>query len=539
MTDPVDRLVDLAGSVSDGADVDWEGEEQTGEVRGLEGLKTLSRVASAFSAAQDRREEHHREEHCDVLFRWGPLEALEKLGEGQFGEVFRAWDPQVGRQVALKLSRSEGSLLRSWLAEAKRLASVRHPNVLTIFGAAVHNGRAGIWTDLLTGKTLEHRLERDGPLGASELVAVGCELCRALAAVHGAGLVHGDVKPSNVVRGEHGQLVLVDFGAARATAEALPILSQGTPSYLAPEIAAGSPTTASSDLFALGALLWRLATGRHPSEVEASDLRALRPDLSSGLVETIDALLAEAPANRPASAGDAESRLLTSQTEAAAPRRATSRRGWQLAALAATLAMLLAGALLLGPWPQVTDAPLAAPFQADLWNERGDTAMHLTDGTTVRPGDHLALRVQVEESTHVYVFNEDDEGHLFVLFPLPELVPANPLTPGVHRLPGQLAGQPQSWEVTSAGGKERFLIVGSRNALPELERLRERQQPARRNRPIEHAATEPREILRGVGGLQSSSLPGASVSRLSQLHDELVNRPSAIWAKLLVLDNPP
>ena len=108
MREPEDRLVDLAASVSDGAAVDWDSEEQAGLDRGLQGLRTLEQVASAFSVANDEPGQP-----AEVLFRWGPLEVLEKLGAGAFGEVFRARDPQIERQVALKLSRDQGTLVRS------------------------------------------------------------------------------------------------------------------------------------------------------------------------------------------------------------------------------------------------------------------------------------------------------------------------------------------------------------------------------------------------------------------------------------------
>ena len=369
-------------------------------------------------------------------------------------------------------------------------------------------------------------------MGAGELVVVGCELCRALAAVHGAGLVHGDVKTSNVVRDGDGKLVLVDFGAARSTSEGQAFTPEGTLAYLAPEVAAGGPATELSDLFALGALLFRLATGRHPSETGVSGLRDLRPDLPSGLVASVDGLLAEQPVDRPAAAGDAERLLVASQKENSG--RDPRRHPWWLAAVLAFLLVAVAS------WWAQQEPPSGhdiVAFQANLWGERGDSEIHLADGSAVRPGDRLALRIQLEESAHVYVFNEDEAGNLFVLFPLPGLLPANPLAPGGHRLPGNLAGEPQSWEVTSAGGKERFLIVGSRNTLPELERLREEHERARRDRPIEHSEAGPSgETLRGVGGLQASS-PAVADSLLSRLHTDLTGR-AAVWTELLVLDNP-
>ncbi len=531
MSEPDDHLVNLAGSVSDGSAVDWESEVHAELGRDLEGLKILSRVARAFGTTHEPTAGA-----TDVLFRWGPLEVREKLGEGRFGEVFRAWDPQVGREVALKLNRSEGTLARSWLAEARRLASVRHPNVVTVFGAAVHDQRAGMWTDLLRGKTLEHRLEHDGPMGAGELAALGSELCRALAAVHGAGLVHGDVKTSNVVRDEDGRWVLVDFGAARCITED-DVLLQGTPAYLAPEVAAGEGSTAASDLYALGALLFRMATGQLGSVSQRPALRDPRPDLPTGLVRTIDALLAEDPRHRPASAGQAEQRLLAARSEPQ-PAAATARYSRWILATVALLVLAVTG--IWRGWRDVPVGDAELPFRASLWGERAGSEIRLGEGSEIRPGDRLALRVEVKEQTHVYVFNEDAAGHLFVLFPLPGLKPANPLSPGGHRLPGVLGGEDQSWEVTSAGGSEKFLIVGSRDSVPRLEQLQEEHERARHGRQIEYstASEAPGETLRGVGGLDASSVPRPSL--LGRVHADLL-RDSAlpVWAELLVLDNPP
>ncbi len=545
MKDREQRLVDLAGQVSDGRAVDWTGEEEHLAAGEADGLRTLSNVAQAFGALHDEDEPVAAEPEQEPLFRWGHLDVLEKLGEGHFGEVFRAWDPQVGREVALKLSRGEGALVRTWLGEAQRLAKIRHPNVLTVFGAALHDQRVGIWTDLLRGPTLEQRLERDGKLGAGELVAVGSELCRALAAVHGADLIHGDVKTSNVVRDEHGRLVLVDFGSSRATSERQGLAAQGTPAYLAPEVAAGEASTPATDLFALGALLFRLATGRHASEVGVAGLRAQRPDLPTPLIAAIEGLLADQPGDRPGTAGEAERSLQASRHGTPARSKPVNHIGWAWAMFAVFGATVLAlvvfgGWVLSGSPGMVRNQPPVAEsnerFQVSLWGERGQSEVRLTDGASLRPGDRLALRLEVEEPTHVYVFNEDNAGNLFVLFPLAGVEPSNPLTAGSHRLPGSVDGEPQSWEVTSAGGEERFLIVGSQSELPELEGLREAHDSARAGRAVDSTSMVA-EVVRGVGGLRASETVDSD-SLLSRLHATLASHTEEVWAELLVLDNP-
>jgi len=528
-----DRLLDLACSVGDGQPVDWENQQHERSATGLSGLQTLSKVALAFGSVQEERAEAG-----DVLFRWGPLEVRERIGSGQFGEVFRAWDPQLQREVALKLSSGPQPLVRFWLAEAQRLARVRHPNVLTVFGAAVYEQRAGIWTELLDGSTLEERLRNDGTLGAGELVVVGTELCRALTAVHEAGLTHGDIKPSNVLRDRDGKLVLVDFGAARATGTSQQDLRpQGTPSYLAPEVVEGDAATPASDLYALGALLYRLATGRYWIGTDAQSLRSLRSDLPTSLVATVEALMAEHPSDRPTSAAEAERKLVASQADST-PLPDAKRSNLPLLAVAG---LLVAATLALsiyrgrtGPSPFVQP-----PFEAELWKVGAVSAVRLEDGAEVQPSDALALQVELEEEAYVYVFNEDTDGNLFVLFPLPGLDPGNPLGSGGHRLPGDLDGEPQSWVVTSAAGQERFLIVGSRTPLPQLERLQDDRDHARQDRQVERTSgPHSGETLRGVGRLERAQ-PARQPSVLASLQSDLLAESDHhVWTELIVLHNP-
>src|SRR5262249_23946478 len=123
---------------------------------------------------------------------WGSLVCLERIGGGNFGDVYRAWDPALEREVGLKLLRAGGlrSAAHGYLAEARRLARVRHTNVVVVHGVDERDGRVGLSTDLLRGRTLAAWLADHGPLSAHEATVIGIELCRALAAVHAAGLVH-------------------------------------------------------------------------------------------------------------------------------------------------------------------------------------------------------------------------------------------------------------------------------------------------------------------------------------------------------------
>lgn len=342
-------LENVARDITDGREVDWAGLAGAHpELRSrLEKLRLLQSLADSFQQPRpaDRRAAAEtdppasqgatrtvRDDAADrpagALFHWGPLEVLEKIGEGSFGEVYRAFDPMLQRDVALKLrrARAEAALsdFASHLEEARRLARVRHPHVLTIHGVEVHDGRAGLWTDFLRGGTLEQRIASGDPLPAAELAEIALDLCAALTAVHEVGLVHGDIKASNVMRETDGRVILMDFGAGsnlEAGATGLERLSGssieespsfvGTPLVMAPELFEVAKPSVASDIYALGVLLYRLAGGRYPvdarSRSELMDklrsrvrigLSELRPDLPAGMTAAIDRTLAFEPGSR-------------------------------------------------------------------------------------------------------------------------------------------------------------------------------------------------------------------------------------------------
>jgi serine/threonine-protein kinase len=249
---------------------------------------------------------------------------VKKLGEGGFAEVYQAHDTQLDRDVALKLLRRRSSADPSerLLREARMLARVRHPNVASVYGAGVHEGRAGLWMELVRGANLEELLRLRGPMSACEAALVGIDVCRALAAVHAAGLVHRDVKASNVLREVGGRIVLTDFGAGSDPELPPPRRLAGTPLYLAPEVLAGSEATVRSDLYSLGVVLFRMVTDSYPRRVlnvqtpfdpahsdVPTSLRDLRPDLPDAFVAAVELALAADPDDRPSSAGAFRSML--------------------------------------------------------------------------------------------------------------------------------------------------------------------------------------------------------------------------------------
>ena len=305
-------------------------------------LGNLSRLAALRQAFQQLDTTPARDEAdapagspsaaADAPAEWGHLRIVESLGRGGFGDVFRAYDPLLEREVALKLrreDRTESTATRAYIEEARRLARVRHPNVLAVHGAGIHDGRAGLWVDLIQGESLEQQLA-SGPLSRDELLALARQLLEALGAIHAAGLVHGDLKAANVMfDGEHA--VLMDFGAAHAVGERP---RQGSYDCMAPELLAGERGDARSDLYALGALLRRAAMA--PESPVAGKNGSVRRQLGRSFASLIDELTASNPARRP----DAASVARQLRRIATAPARRRRRLG-----IALVIASLLLGLL--------------------------------------------------------------------------------------------------------------------------------------------------------------------------------------------------
>jgi len=288
----------------------------------------------------------------DVLFEWGHLQVLAHLGEGSFGDVYRAYDRTLDREVALKLLKTDQDRLfqsRLFLHEARQLALVRHRNVLAVHGAAVHENRPGLWTDLIDGATAHDERYRESFTQLESLLELVESLAQALQAVHSAGLVHGDVKPSNIMRDASGDWILMDFGAShdQRLARDGPSSTSGTPLYMAPEVVLGQPPSVQSDLYSMGATLYRVLAGRAPIEAKAwSELKGMHAagrssqsatrvrGLNPRIARLIDRLMAQEPTLRP-SLADVLDRIQSI-------REAPQRRFRRLALIS------IAGTLLLG-----------------------------------------------------------------------------------------------------------------------------------------------------------------------------------------------
>lgn len=203
--------------------------------------------------------------------RVGPYTVVKRAGSGSMGDVFRARDDRIGRDVALKTLparfANDPDRLARFQKEARAAGALSHPNVLTIFDVGAHEGIPYLVCEWLSGATLHERLKL-GPLPLRDALKIGSELARGLAAAHERGVVHRDLKPANIILGDDGACKILDFGLAKL-AEAMadgeatqPGVLLGTAGYMAPEQIRGHAVDRRADIFALGAVLYEMTSGR-------------------------------------------------------------------------------------------------------------------------------------------------------------------------------------------------------------------------------------------------------------------------------------
>ncbi len=291
-----------------------------------------------------------------------------RLGQGGMGTVYRARDTELDRTVAIKvLEVAEGEGRARLLHEARAASALNHPNIVTIHGVQQHGDVAFIVMEHVEGVPLD-RAVPDGGLPPAQALAYAIEIADALAAAHAQGIVHRDIKPANVIVTPAGRVKVLDFGIARRSAlpdEATRAASLGsgltalgvvvgTPGYMAPEQITGHPGGPPSDVFALGATIYRMLTGAGPFErpstwavmdatmhAEPPDITALKPGTPPRLVAVLARALAKDPAARYPSGRELHQALVDARHEIdrqAQPAVPTSRRAW-IAAAVVVLAM--------------------------------------------------------------------------------------------------------------------------------------------------------------------------------------------------------
>ncbi len=253
------------------------------------------------------------------LGRIGPYEVVDVIGRGGMGVVLKALDPSLNRFVAIKVLApalaTSASARRRFAREGQAAAAICHDHVVAIHAVDASGGLPYLVMQYVAGKSLQDRIDGTGPLPVEEIVRIGMQAARGLEAAHGVGLIHRDVKPSNILL-EHGveRVKLVDFGLARAADDASLTQSgvvAGTPQYMSPEQAGGEPVDHRADLFSLGSVLYALCTGRPPFRAESTmavlrrvsddtprPIRGLNPEIPDWLEAIIARLHAKDPAGR-------------------------------------------------------------------------------------------------------------------------------------------------------------------------------------------------------------------------------------------------
>jgi serine/threonine protein kinase len=354
--------------------------------------------------------------------RIGPYEIIGSLGAGGMGEVYRAWDPRLNREVALKILPDDVARdrvrRRRFLEEARAAGSLSHPNVLAVYDVSVGTSTAFIVSELLDGAQLRDEIDR-GPLPTNRLLDLAVQIAAGLSAAHDAGIVHRDLKPENILVTRDGRVKIVDFGLAKAFAPAaaeavgpepttltLPGVLVGTPHYMSPEQASGSVVDFRSDQFALGLILYEMATGVQPfrRQTPVQTMSAIVSDEARPVAELnaktpavlnwiIERCLAKNPDDRYAATTDVARDLTTLQhrlSEVTAPEERLARASGRARKLALPIGaglVLLAAVLAAvapsepGPSSALTFTPFVtdAKFQgAPAWSPDGSALAYVS-----------------------------------------------------------------------------------------------------------------------------------------------------------------
>jgi serine/threonine protein kinase len=423
------------------------------------------------------------------------FELLDTLGQGGMGVVYRAREMSLLRLVAIKFLlpdrvHQDATACARFLREARALAAVKHDNVVAIYQVNEVEGVPYLVMPLLEGQTLEEFLrapprpetcasskETFSSCSLAAVLRIGREIAAGLAAAHGRGIVHRDVKPQNVwLEGPGRQVKILDFGLARDVAQVTtttfasgdgaapavePALTgpgqvSGTLPYMSPEQMRGEPVDARSDLFSLGTVLYRMTTGRLPfdskdpatlyrqvTQEQPPEVRTLNPEVPALLAQLIEQLHAKEPAARPATAAEVVTRMeaieAAARTRANWFRAALRRRPIQLALVLGVLLALIGGGWALSAWlgspssqtreqrgpdrapPVVHPTPLKMDLDVRAWKAGRlvGEGKRLWD-VGVRPlrrGDALRIEATVDRPAYLYLLWFQADGTIVPGYP--------------------------------------------------------------------------------------------------------------------------
>lgn len=345
-----DALSLVAAAILDGTPIDWETAQAnaTDAQQGLlDELRVLSMVAEVAGAPPD-------------VARWGRLRIIRRVGSGSWGDVYRAWDPRLDREIALKLMPA-GSAAQAdaIILEGKLLARVRHQGVAAIYDAERIGAHVGLCMEFIEGDTVAARIARDGPLPPPQAIDAVRQVCAALAAVHDAGVLHRDVKAANVIIRPDGRAVLMDFGAGAHLGAPAPGERPGTPLYVAPEVLAGKDGSVQADIYSAGVLLYFMLTGTYPvqgatlAELRAAHAQPRSSDvfLRAAIPSFLAPILARALSADPARRFDSAAGLEAALRAAVPPVPAVRRLGAVAAAVLVAAAVAAGGFMSRSAWP--------------------------------------------------------------------------------------------------------------------------------------------------------------------------------------------
>lgn len=227
----------------------------------------------------DRVPDNHTDAPPQIGKTLGKYEIKETLGQGGMGIVYRAYDPLIEREVAIKVLppdlAGDRTALPRFLAEAKAAGRLHHPNVVAIYDIGQTGNSCYLVMELVTGGSVEEGLSRQGAFSVLNATRILEDACRGIAAAHAVGLVHRDIKPANLIRAADGSIKITDFGLAKSNSSRNQQMTQagivvGTPYFMSPEQCEAQPVDARSDIYSLGATYYSLLTGKNPYEDSSS-----------------------------------------------------------------------------------------------------------------------------------------------------------------------------------------------------------------------------------------------------------------------------